>query len=75
MRQLHDRVCFRPIDPSKMTEQERIKAMELLIFLTEKRDGTIKARTVANGSVQQEWMSKEDAASPTTALNQYYYHQ
>ena len=54
MKQLHDRVCFRPIDPSTMTKSERKKAMETLIFLTEKRDGRIKARTCANGSVQQE---------------------
>ena len=51
-----------------MTQDEWKKAMESLIFLTEKRDGRIKARTVANGSVQRKWMDKEDTASPTTAL-------
>ena len=68
MKQLHDRVCFRPINPNTMTTTERKKAMESLIFLTEKRDGRIKARTCANGSVQRQWMDKEDSASPTTAL-------
>ena len=68
MKQLHDRVCFRPINPSEMTTDERKKAMESLIFLTEKRDGRLKARTVANGSVQRKWMEREDTASPTTAL-------
>ena len=51
-----------------MTADERKKAMESLIFLTEKKDGRLKARTVANGSVQRRWMEHEDTASPTTAL-------
>ena len=37
MKQLHDRVCFKPINPDEMTSQERRKAMESLIFLTEKK--------------------------------------
>ena len=28
MKQLHDRICFRPIDPNKMSNEERKKAME-----------------------------------------------
>ena len=58
MKQLHDRVCFKPINPTEMTADERKKAMESLIFLTEKRDGRIKARTVANGSIQRKWMER-----------------
>ena len=42
--------------------------MESLIFLVEKKDGRIKARTCANGSIQCEWINKEDAASPTAAI-------
>ena len=38
------------------------------MFLTEKRDGKIKARTCANGGIQRNWMNKEETASPTTAL-------
>ena len=41
--------------------------MNSLIFLVQKRDGKIKARTCANGSVQRLWMEKDDAASPTAA--------
>ena len=51
-----------------MTPEERRKAMESLIFLTEKRDGTIKARQCANGSVQRKWMGKEESTSPTALL-------
>ena len=51
MKQLHQRICFRPISVYDMTPQERRRAMQSLIFLTEKRDGTIKARTCADGSI------------------------
>ena len=36
-----------------------------MIFLTEKKDGTIKARHCANGSPQREWIQREDVVSPT----------
>ena len=42
--------------------------MNSLIFLTEKRDGTIKARACANGSVQRSYISKDEAASPTVSV-------
>ena len=65
MKQLHDQVAFRPINTSQLTQQEKRKAMESLIFIAEKRDGAVKARTCANGSVQCSYISKEEAASPT----------
>jgi hypothetical protein len=48
-----------------MTQLERKRAMESLIFLVEKRDGRVKARTCANGSTQRAYMERDDAASPT----------
>jgi hypothetical protein len=44
--QLHSRNCFSPRDISTMTDEEKRKALEALMFLTEKRDGTIKGRMV-----------------------------
>jgi hypothetical protein len=41
--------------------------MESLIFLTEKRDETIKARVCANGSTQCAYIAREEASSPTAA--------
>jgi hypothetical protein len=67
MKQLHDRVVFEPILIADMTPLERKRAMESLIFLTEKRDGTVKARTCANGSTQREYIPREEATSPTAA--------
>ena len=42
--------------------------MEALMFLTEKRDSSIKGRMVYNGKPTREWLSREDTASPTVAL-------
>jgi hypothetical protein len=37
------------------------------MFLKEKRDGSLKGRTVAGGNKQRDYISKEDASSPTIA--------
>ena len=68
MNQLHERNCFEPVDVKSLSDEERKRALESLIFLTEKRDGRIKARACANGSKQREWMSREESSSPTVSL-------
>jgi hypothetical protein len=42
--------------------------MQSLLFLTEKGDGRVKGRLVYNGKPIREWVSKDDAASPTASL-------
>jgi hypothetical protein len=37
------------------------------MFLKEKRDGSLKGRTVDGGNKQRDYTSKEDASSPTIA--------
>ncbi len=69
MKQLHDRVVFEPISLQDMEPMEMKRALESLMFLTEKRDGRIKARTCANGSTQREYIDRDDAASPTAATD------
>eukprot|EP00978_Attheya_sp_CCMP212_P013887 scaffold34981_cov50-Attheya_sp.AAC.2 len=69
VKQLHDRVVFEPIRLTDMNPKERKRAMESLIFLVEKRDGTVKARTCANVSTQREYIEREDAASPTASTD------
>ena len=68
MDQLHRRSCFTPVSIKEMTQLERRKAQQALMFLGEKRDGTIKGRMVYNGKPTREWLSREDSASPTAAL-------
>jgi hypothetical protein len=67
MKQLHDRVVFKPIKVEDLTEQERRRTMESLIFLVEKRDGSVKARTCVNGSTQRGYMDRDEATSPTAS--------
>ncbi len=67
IKQLHDRIVFEPIHLYNLTDQERKRAMESLIFLVEKRNGRVKGRACANGSTQRDYMDREDAASPTAA--------
>ena len=38
------------------------------MFLTEKRDKTVKSRIVYNGKPSRDWMSKEDTSSPTVTM-------
>jgi hypothetical protein len=49
-------------------------ALSSLIFLKlkEKRNGTVKAQLGANGSVQRDHIAKEEAASPTVALESVF---
>ena len=69
IKQLHDRKVFDPIDYDELTVKEKKQAMESLIFLVEKRDGSIKARACANGSTQRDYIEREDAASPTASTD------
>ena len=48
MTQLDKRVVFEPIRIDELTPKEIKRALEILIFLEEKRDGRIKGRTCAN---------------------------
>ncbi len=59
---------FEPLYADKLSEEEKTKALTSLIFLKEKQDGNIKARSCANGSVQREHVAKEEAVAPTVAL-------
>lgn len=72
MNQLHLRGCFKPKDVSKLTVEQKQKCLKSLIFLTEKRDGCIKGRSIADGSKQREWMTQEDTSSPTVSLQSIF---
>jgi hypothetical protein len=66
--QLHFRDTFEPINPKDLNEQERKEVLESHLFLKEKRDETIKGRMVAGGNKQRGSVDKQDASSPTAAL-------
>ncbi len=49
--------------------------MESLIFLVEKYDGRVKAKTCANGSTQCAYMECDDAASPNGINFDHHHNQ
>jgi hypothetical protein len=48
--------------------QERKKALRYLMFLKEKRNGSIKSRGCADGRSQCKYIDKADTSSPLEAL-------
>ena len=68
MKQLHNRSCFRPVHTCSLNKSERHRAMESLLFLTEKRDKTIKFQHCANGSTQCAYMERDEVTSPTISM-------
>ena len=62
--QLDNMNTFRPIKADSISKQERSKALRLINLIKEKRDGTLKGRTCADGRSQRSYISKEEAASP-----------
>jgi hypothetical protein len=65
MKQLHFHNTFKPNHWSKLSKTQHQTVLELHIFLKEKQDGSLKGRTVAGGNKQRDYISKEDASSPT----------
>ena len=68
VRQLHSRRCFQPTLVKNLTNNERKKAQRALLYLTQKRDKSIKGRMVYNGKPTREWLGREETASPTASL-------
>jgi hypothetical protein len=65
MKQLHMCNTFQPLLWQNIPEDQKKTVLESHMFLKEKRDGKIKGRTVAGGNKQRDFISKEDASSPT----------
>ena len=68
VKQMHDRVCWEPIDISTMMQSEKRKVVEAMLLLTEKRDGTVKGRAVHNGKPTRAWLNKDECSSPTVSM-------
>ena len=64
--QLHDRKVLKPV--VNLNCKERKDALKSLMFLREKRNGVIKGRGCADGRKQREYTTKEEASSPTVAI-------
>jgi L-asparaginase II len=67
VQQMIDQECFEPIHQEELKDMEQQRAMESLIFLSEKKDGLIKACHCANGSTQRSYMEREEVSSLTVS--------
>jgi hypothetical protein len=67
MKQLHLRNTFKPKHWKELSHAERQTVLESHMFLKQKRDKTIKGRTVAGGNKQRGYIPEEDSSSPTVA--------
>jgi hypothetical protein len=52
--QLHMRDTFKPQNVKELSSEQKKGALESLMFLKEKRDGSVKGRTCADGRKQRE---------------------
>ena len=68
MKQPHKRDAFKPRWVNELSEEEKKRALDLILLMEEKQDGRVKGQGVANGSKQRGCVAKEDAASPTASL-------
>lgn len=67
MKQLHLRDTFRPVHYRDLTQDQRKRILRSHLFLKKKRSGLVKGRTVAGGNAQRNYISKEEASSPTVS--------
>jgi hypothetical protein len=65
---LHIRDTLKPQNAEELGTDQKKGALESLVFLKEKRDGTIKGRTCADGWKQRETAEPGAATSPTVSL-------
>ncbi len=65
---LHWRNLFRPVHWKDVNKERHKQILELHVFVKKKRTGQIKAHKVAGGNKQRDFISKENASSPTVAM-------
>ncbi len=70
--QLHIMDTWKPMHPSQLGQEEKMRALSLLLFLMEKQTGRIKGRACINGAPQRAYIPKEEAASPTISMESMF---
>ncbi len=65
--QLHVMDTWTVMNPTKLTRDDKTRALLSLLFLKEKRCRKIKGRACVNRAPQRGYIPKEDAASPTVS--------
>ena len=70
--QLNDLNVFESVNPDELTSDEKHKALRAINLIKEKRCGKIKGRTVADGRPTRKYIPREEATSPTIALESLF---
>ena len=65
--QLDDMAVFEGLDPNSLMRAEKAEALRAINLIKEKRCGTIKGRTVADGRGQRDKYNRHDVSSPTVS--------
>jgi len=65
--QWHRRDTFVPNTYSNLTDEEKQMDLESLMLVVKKRSNKVKARMVAGGNTQQDYLTKVDPSSPTVS--------
>jgi hypothetical protein len=71
--QLHDKGDFHPKLASTLTMQQKNSSIRAVNLIKEKRNGDIKGRICADGSVQRNLYDKSETTSPTVANDALMY--
>ena len=67
--QLENLSVYQMIDPRTLTREQRNAALRAHNLVKEKRNGTLKGRTVADGRKQRNLYDKSETASPTVSTD------
>jgi len=65
--------CFGEVDYKPLSQEQKDKALPILMFMVKKRNGDIKTRGCANGSVQRIYTDKNSVSSPTPDFYAFKY--
>ena len=72
MGQLHKRTVMKPKYSKDLTTEQWREALAYLMFLKQKRCGTIKAQRCADGQKQRDKITKQESDSPTVATESVF---
>jgi hypothetical protein len=72
MKQLHDMGVAEPKKANMLTQEEKSKSLNYLMFLKQKRSGRIKGRGCADVRKQRLHKTKEETSAPTVAMESLF---
>ena len=72
MKQLHDRGVIQPKLANMLTQEEKRRSLQYLMFLKKKRCGCIKGQGCVDGCKQRIYKTKEETSAPTVSIESLF---